>query len=145
MVGVHYLKSAYNVSDEGVVEAFIENGYCLSGCCFAETERYFLGYGYFQHYFPFDPAILVRWRQRIGSEAMEMLLHELLETAQRMKFMKPSDMHRVTVDTTVKEKAVTFPTDGVIDTIFADPGYRGHHYEGDAQVHLAGKKRISRS
>ncbi len=102
MVGVHYLKSAYNVSDEGVVEAFIENGYW----------QYFLGYEYFQHYFPFDPATLVRWRQRIGSEAMEMLLHELLETAQRMKFLKPSDMHRVTVDTTVQEKAVTFPTDG---------------------------------
>ncbi len=27
MVGIHYLKGAYNVSDEGVVEAFIENGY----------------------------------------------------------------------------------------------------------------------
>ncbi len=102
MVGVHCLKSAYNVSDEGVVEALIENGYW----------QYFLGYNYFQHCFPFDPATLVRWRQRIGSEAMEMLLHELLETAQRMKLLKPSDMHRETIDTTVQEKAVTSPTDG---------------------------------
>ncbi len=36
-------------------------------------------------------------------------------------------------------------TDGVIDTVFADRGYRGHDYEGAAEVHLAGKKRISRS
>ena len=102
VVGVHYLKSAYNVSDEGVVEAVIKNGYW----------QYYLGYEYFQHTFPFDLATLVRWGQRIGSEAMEMLLHELLGTVQRMKFLKPSDMHRVTADTTVQEKAVTFPTDG---------------------------------
>ena len=36
-------------------------------------------------------------------------------------------------------------SDGVIDTVFADRGYRGHDYEGSAEVHLAGKKRISRS
>ena len=35
--------------------------------------------------------------------------------------------------------------DGVIDTVFVDRGYRGHDYEGEAEVHLAGKKRISRS
>ena len=58
MVGIHYLKSAYNISDEGVVEAFIENGYW----------QYFCGFEFFQHYFPFDPATLVRWRQRIGSK-----------------------------------------------------------------------------
>ena len=32
MVGIHYLKSAYNVSDEGVVEAFLENPYSLYTC-----------------------------------------------------------------------------------------------------------------
>jgi len=35
--------------------------------------------------------------------------------------------------------------DGVIDTVFADHGYRGHDYEGAAEVHLVGKKKISRS
>ena len=29
--------------------------------------------------------------------------------------------------------------------LFADRGYRGHDYDGGAEVHLAGKKRISRS
>ena len=102
MVGIHYLKSAYDASDESVVYTFLENPYW----------QYFLGFEFFQHNFPLDPTSLVKWRHRIGSEAMEMLLHELLETAQRMKILKPSDMHRVTVDTTVQEKAVAFPTDG---------------------------------
>ena len=35
--------------------------------------------------------------------------------------------------------------DGVIDTIYVDRGYRGHDYVGKAEVHLAGKKRASRS
>ena len=59
MVGIHYLKSAYNLSDEDVVKAFIENPY----------HQYFLGYEYFQHKAPMDPTSLVHWRQRIGSEA----------------------------------------------------------------------------
>lgn len=101
LVGLHYLKSAYNLSDESVVDAFLENPY----------QQYFLGYEYFQHHFPLDPTSLVRWRQRIGSEGMEMLLHELLQMAQRLQMLKLSDMQRVTVDTTVQEKAVSFPTD----------------------------------
>jgi transposase, IS5 family len=102
MVGIHYLKSVYDASDESGVYSILENPYW----------QYFLGYEYYQHSFPFDPATLVRWSQRIGSEAMEMLLRELLRTAQRMKILNPSDMHRVTVDTTVQDKAVAFPTDG---------------------------------
>jgi len=104
IVGIHYLKSAYKIGDEGVVEAFMENG----------DWQYFLGYEDFQHTFPFDPSTLVRWRQWIGSETMEMLLGELLGSAQRMNILKPSDIdiHRVTVDSTVQEMAATFPTDG---------------------------------
>ena len=101
MVGIHYLKGAYDVSDEGVVEAFLENPYW----------QYFLGYEFFQHKAPMDPTSLVHWRQRIGSEGMEMLLHEILQMAQRNQMLKPLDMQRVTVDTTVQEKAVAFPMD----------------------------------
>lgn len=101
MVGLHYLKSAYNVSDEGVVEAFIENGYW----------QYFLGYEFFQHTFPLDPSSLVRWRHRVGVEGVELLLMEILETAKRLKLLKAQDLKRVTVDTTVQEKAISFPTD----------------------------------
>jgi IS5 family transposase len=101
MVGIHYLKGAYDVSDEGVVEAFLENPYW----------QYFLGYEFFQHRFPLDPTSLVKWRQRIGPSGLELLLEELLSMAQRMRLIKPGDLRRVTVDTTVQEKAVAFPTD----------------------------------
>ncbi len=42
VVGLHYLKYTYNVSDERVVEYFLENPYW----------QYFCGYDFFQHTFP---------------------------------------------------------------------------------------------
>jgi IS5 family transposase len=56
MVALHYLKHAFNVSDEAVVDQLIENGYW----------QYFCGFEYFQHEFPLDPTSLVKWRKRIG-------------------------------------------------------------------------------
>jgi IS5 family transposase len=101
VVGLHYLKYAYNESDESVVERFLENPYW----------QYFCGFEYFQQEFPLDPSSLVRWRRRVGSEGMEKLLKETVDTAKRKHFLKPSHLERVNVDTTVQEKAVAFPTD----------------------------------
>jgi IS5 family transposase len=100
-VGLHYLKYAYNESDESVVERFLENPY----------GQYFCGFEYFEHEVPLDPSSLVRWRRRVGSEGMEKLLRETVETAKRGRFLKASHVERVNVDTTVQEKAVAFPTD----------------------------------
>ena len=63
IVGLHYLKHAYNESDESVVARFLENPYW----------QYFCGYEYFQHEIPLDPSSLVRWRDRVGSKGMEKL------------------------------------------------------------------------
>lgn len=101
LVGLHYLKYLYDVSDEGVVEGFLENPYW----------QYFCGYAYFQHVFPCDPTSLVKWRKRVGPEGMEKLLKETVATAQRKEQLKPRELERVNVDTTVEEKAVAFPTD----------------------------------
>ena len=101
VVGLHYLKYAYNESDESVVERFLENPYW----------QYFCGFEYFEHEVPLDPSSLVRWRRRVGSEGMEKLLKETVETAKRGRFLKASHVERVNVDTTVQEKAVAFPTD----------------------------------
>ena len=101
VVGLHYLKYAYNESDESVVERFLENPYW----------QYFCGFEYFQHEFPLDPSSLVRWRRRVGSKGMEKLLKETVETAKRERLMKARHLERVNVDTTVQEKAVAFPTD----------------------------------
>jgi IS5 family transposase len=101
LVGLHYLKHAYNVSDEAVVDQFIENGYW----------QYFCGCEYFQHTFPLDPTTLVKWRKRIGPKGMEKLLQLTIETAKSKEYLTEKDLERVNVDTTVQEKAIAYPTD----------------------------------
>src|SRR5262249_31305190 len=54
---------------------------------------------------------LTRWRQRMGEERLQALLQESLAVATRTQGMKPSDLARVVIDTTVQPKAVMFPTD----------------------------------
>ena len=41
----------------------------------------------------------------------EKLLTETIAAAQRQQALKPSELRRVNVDTTVQEKAIAFPTD----------------------------------
>jgi len=101
MVGLHYLKHAFDESDESVVERFLENPYW----------QYFCGNEYFEHGLPLDPSSLVYFRRRVGAEGFEALLKETLETAKRGGVLKSSDCKRVNVDTTVQEKAVAYPTD----------------------------------
>jgi IS5 family transposase len=101
LVGLHYLKHLYDVSDERVVAGFVENPYW----------QYFCGEEFFVHEWPCNPTSLVKWRQRIGPGGMEQLLRETIATAQRQGALKPSEIRRVNVDTTVQEKAIAFPTD----------------------------------
>jgi IS5 family transposase len=101
IAGLHYLKHAFNESDESVVGRFLENPYW----------QYFCGFEYFQHDLPLDPSSLVRWRKRLGPERLEKLLTETLETAKRGQLLTKDHVERVNVDTTVQEKAVAFPTD----------------------------------
>ncbi len=101
MVGLHYLKHLFNESDESVVLKWVENPYWqyLCGC---ET---------FQHELPCHPSSLVKWRKRIGVEGMEQLLKGVLNTALKAEALPAELIKRVTVDTTVQEKAIAFPTD----------------------------------
>jgi len=101
MVGLHYLKHAFDESDESVVTKLLENPYW----------QYFCGFVYFQHALPLDPSSMTRWRQRVGPEGIETLLAETVQTAQRGKVLKRQHLERVNVDTTVQEKAIAYPTD----------------------------------
>jgi IS5 family transposase len=101
LVGLHYLKYLYNVSDEVVVASWVENPYW----------QYFCGAEYFVHEFPCDPTSLVKWRRRVGVEGSEQLLKESLAAAQREALLTATEVKRVNVDTTVQEKAIAFPTD----------------------------------
>jgi IS5 family transposase len=101
LVGLHYLKHLYHVSDEVVLASWVENPYW----------QYFCGEEYFRHELPCVPTSLVKWRQRVGAQGIEQLLKQSLDTAQRAQLLKSSELQRVIVDTTVQEKAIAFPTD----------------------------------
>src|SRR5699024_5408872 len=101
MVGLHYLKYAFDESDESVVERWLENPYW----------QYFCGFETMQHETPLHPTSLVKWRQRMGAERLALLLQETVATAKRNGTLKRSAVQRVNVDTTVQEKAIAFPTD----------------------------------
>src|SRR5882757_1645420 len=101
MAGLAILKSMHNLSDEGLCERWLENPYYQLLC----------GEEFFQHRLPFDRSSLTRWRLRMGEERLMALLQESLAAATRLGAAKPSDFRAVIVDTTVQEKAITFPTD----------------------------------
>jgi transposase, IS5 family len=101
MVGLLYLKHAYNESDESVVARWVENPYW----------QFFCGLSYMQHELPIDPSSLSKWRTRVGAERLEKLLEATIHAALAMKALRPPEMAQVNVDTTVQEKAIAFPTD----------------------------------
>ena len=101
LVGLHYLKNAYDESDESCVERFLENPYW----------QYFCGFEHFQHEFPLNPTTLVKWRQRIGKAGIEKLFYQTLLTAQKLGLLNKSHLNKVNIDTTVQEKAIAYPTD----------------------------------
>ena len=53
---------------------------------------------------------LSHWRKRLGGK-LELLLAESLRVAHESGALRTKDLARVTVDTTVQPKDITFPTD----------------------------------
>lgn len=101
MAGLAILKHTYDLSDEVLCERWLESPY----------YQFFCGEEFFQHRLMFDRSSLTRWRQRMGEEKLQALLQESLAVATKTKAIKPSDLNRVIVDTTVQPKNVMFPTD----------------------------------
>jgi IS5 family transposase len=101
MAGLAILKHTYNLSDEVVCELWIETPY----------YQYFCGEAFFQHELPLDRSSMTNWRNRMGEERLQALLQESLAVATKTGAMKPGDLARVIVDTTVQPKNITFPTD----------------------------------
>lgn len=106
MVGLHYLKHAFDESDESVVARWVENPYW----------QYLCGFEYMQHDCPIHPTSLVKWRQRVGADRLEKLLAETIRLALEYKQVTSQQLRKVTVDTTVQEKAIAFPTDARLYT-----------------------------
>lgn len=100
MVGLLLLQRIYNLSDEGVVEQWIANPY----------YQYFCGEARFQWKPPCHPTDLVYFRQRIGHSGCEWLFSLSVSVHPHAKHTK-GRQEAVSVDTTVQEKNITFPTD----------------------------------
>ena len=96
MVGLLLLKQLENLSDERVVEAWVQNPYYQAFC----------GMEHFQWRFPCDPSELVHFRKRIGETGVEKIFQAsvLLHGEKALE-------RDVVIDTTVQEKNITFPTD----------------------------------
>ena len=101
MVGLMYLKHAFDESDESVVARWVENPYW----------QYFCGCQYMQHDLPIDPSLMSKWRSRVGAKRLETLLEATIHAGLAMKAIRPQELRQVNVDTTVQEKAIAFPTD----------------------------------
>jgi IS5 family transposase len=101
MAGLAILKHTYGLSDEAVCERWLENPY----------YQYFCGEEFFQHRLPLDRSSMTHWRNRMDEDRLLALLQESLAVATKTGAMKPSDLARVIVDTTVQPKNITFPTD----------------------------------
>lgn len=101
MVGWLYLQHTYGVSDEAVVEHWVDSPYW----------QLFCGETFFQHRFPCQPISLVKWRQRLGEAGCEELLAATVQAGLRSRVITSTSLKRVVVDTTVQEKNIAFPTD----------------------------------
>src|SRR5271157_2666134 len=100
VIGLLLLKHIYGLSDEGVCERWVYDPYF----------QFFTGEEFFQHSFPHERSDLSHWRQRLGDK-LELLLAESLRVAHEAGALRTKDLKRVTVDTTVQPKAISFPTD----------------------------------
>jgi transposase, IS5 family len=100
VIGLLLLKHIYGLSDEGVCQRWVYDPYF----------QHFTGFEFFQHEFPHERSDLSHWRKRLGSK-LELLLAESLRVAHQTGALRTRDLKRVTVDTTVQPKAITFPTD----------------------------------
>lgn len=101
MIALLYLKHAFNESDEGVVERWAET----------PTWQFFSGLHYYEHRQPCDATTLVKFRRLLGDEGVEELLAQTINVAVGLELIKPQELQRVIVDSTVQPKAIAHPSD----------------------------------
>ncbi len=96
MVSLLILKHVRNLSDESVVEQWSENAY----------YQYLAGEKYFAASAPCEASELVHFRNRIGDTGIELILKESIRVNGN-----DGKGGKLSADTTVQEKNITFPTD----------------------------------
>jgi IS5 family transposase len=99
IVGCLMLKHLYNLGDETLAKAWIENPYM----------QYFCGMRCFEHKFPFAASDFSHFRKRIGEAGFEKIFAYSVRLHSQEETGKCSPWHLS--DTTVQENNTTFPTD----------------------------------
>jgi IS5 family transposase len=99
--GLMILQHMFDLSDEQVVERWVENPYWQAFC----------GYDFLQWKLPAHPTSLTHWRQRIGAQGVEKILQLSVSVALRTKTVTPVELTKAISDTTVMPKAITHPVD----------------------------------
>jgi IS5 family transposase len=99
--GLMILQYMFDLSDERVVEAWVENPYWQAFC----------GYDFLQWEVPIHPTSLTRWRQRLGAQGVEKILQLSVSVALKTKTVTPQELTKVISDTTVMPKAISHPVD----------------------------------
>jgi len=100
ILGLHFLKHIYGLSDEEVCARWVDNPYF----------QYFCGESFFQFNFPMERSSLSHFRNRIDPQELEKVLQESLHAAFKGGSLRLKDLKKVVVDTTVQEKAIAHPT-----------------------------------
>ena len=101
MLSLLYLKHAFHLSDEELVERWAEN----------VVWQFFSGQEYYEPRLPCDATQIGRFRTTIGEAGVEELLKATIDTAVTSKAIRPAEFERIIVDTTVQEKAIAHPVD----------------------------------
>ena len=101
MTSLLYLKHSFNLSDEEPVVRWSEN----------VLWQFFSGMDYYEHRLPCDATQIGRFRAVVGEAGLEQMLKATIDLAVDVKAVKPQELERVIVDTTVQEKAIAHPVD----------------------------------
>ena len=101
MASLLYLKHAFKLSDEELVQRWAEN----------VVWQYFSGMAFYEPRLPCDATQIGRFRSAIGEAGVEELLKASIDTAVASKAIRPAEFERLIVDTTVQEKAIAHPVD----------------------------------
>lgn len=100
MAGLAILKHTHDLSDEALCERWVQN----------PDHQFFRGEEFHRHGLVFDRSSLTRWPAH-GRGAVAGPAPGEPSVATKTDAIKPSDLKRVIIDTTVRAKNVMFPTD----------------------------------
>lgn len=97
VIGLFYLKHAFDQSDEDLIARWVENPYW----------QWFCGFTVMQHEPPIDDSTLSRWRSRLGAEKLEVMLQQTIQVARNTGQLRKQHLENINVDTTVQFQVCT--------------------------------------